>query len=84
MINYTGDRINFGLAVEKAKHEGLKVGQEDGGFDRIQQHALIALIQTASTSVKILKKCLFTDYALCVCVPCFSLVVENQIHLCPQ
>ena len=25
MINYTGDRINFGLAVEKARREGLKV-----------------------------------------------------------
>lgn len=25
VINYTGDRINFGLAVEKARTEGLKV-----------------------------------------------------------
>jgi len=25
VINYTGDRINFGLAVEKARHEGMKV-----------------------------------------------------------
>jgi dihydroxyacetone kinase len=25
VINYTGDRINFGLAVEKARREGLKV-----------------------------------------------------------
>jgi hypothetical protein len=25
VINYTGDRINFGLAVEKALREGLKV-----------------------------------------------------------
>ena len=25
VINYTGDRIHFGLAVEKAKQEGLKV-----------------------------------------------------------
>jgi len=25
VINYTGDRINFGLAVEKARSEGLKV-----------------------------------------------------------
>ena len=25
VINYTGDRIHFGLAVEKAKSEGLKV-----------------------------------------------------------
>ena len=25
-FNYTGDRINFGLAVEKARQEQLKVG----------------------------------------------------------
>ena len=25
VINYTGDRINFGLAVEKARNLGLKV-----------------------------------------------------------
>jgi len=25
VINYTGDRINFGLALEKARHQGIKV-----------------------------------------------------------
>lgn len=33
VINYTGDRINFGLAVEKAKHEGLKVEMFVNGED---------------------------------------------------
>ena len=26
VINYTGDRIHFGLATERAREEGLKVG----------------------------------------------------------
>ena len=26
VINYTGDRIHFGLAVERARREGIKVG----------------------------------------------------------
>ena len=26
VINYTGDRIHFGLAVERARKEGIKVG----------------------------------------------------------
>lgn len=26
VMNYTGDRLNFGMAVEQAKAEGLKVG----------------------------------------------------------
>jgi dihydroxyacetone kinase len=30
VINYTGDRINFGLAVEKARREGLKVSASSG------------------------------------------------------
>jgi len=33
VINYTGDRINFGLAVEKARHEGLKVDMFVNGED---------------------------------------------------
>ena len=27
VINYTGDRIHFGLAVERARKEGIKVGR---------------------------------------------------------
>ena len=26
VINYTGDRIHFGLATERARREGIKVG----------------------------------------------------------
>ena len=25
--NYTGDRLNFGIAMERAKAEGMKVGK---------------------------------------------------------
>ena len=24
--NYTGDRLNFGIAIERAKSEGMKIG----------------------------------------------------------
>ena len=29
VINYTGDRIHFGLATERARKEGIKVGIVD-------------------------------------------------------
>jgi dihydroxyacetone kinase len=41
VINYTGDRINFGLAVEKARREGLKVRPE-----------LMALVNTKQSSLE--------------------------------
>ena len=31
--NYTGDRLNFGIAVERAKSEGIKVGVIINGDD---------------------------------------------------
>jgi len=33
VFNYTGDRINFGIAVEKAKREGMKVEMLVNGED---------------------------------------------------
>ena len=42
VINYTGDRIHFGLATERAREEGLKVGPAFVAFSA-WSHALIIL-----------------------------------------
>ena len=42
VINYTGDRIHFGLATERAREEGLKVGPAFVAFSA-WSHAVVIL-----------------------------------------
>ena len=42
VINYTGDRIHFGLATERAREEGLKVGLALVAFSA-WSHAVVIL-----------------------------------------
>ena len=46
VINYTGDRIHFGLATERARKEGIKVGIVDVlGFEWLLKLYFIILFK---------------------------------------
>ena len=57
VINYTGDRIHFGLAVERARKEGIKVG-------RVSSFMELLFIKTAFFIY--LLAYVFVSYVICV------------------
>ena len=70
VINYTGDRIHFGLAVERARKEGIKVG-------RVSSFMELLFIKTALFSCE---EAALEGQMLSVCVLCLVSVPKTEYY----